>query len=204
MSQPSPCQQAGRLSLAWRAGSRLAGQGGQDAALSDVPEMPSAERKRLNCSRAHDHSSQRGAGGRWHVVKKTEPLSPENPGSRPKPPEPSDMPGPLERCRTKVWKRRPSPPLRPAREATPETPSCPARSTRSRQASRRGKPKTFFLLAVPLFFLGSVCLWSIPRSLPPQPSSNTSDPPPLRLAPSGIQTCPYTAKEKKPSGVPGR
>lgn len=55
-------------------------------AQSDVPEMPSAERKRLNCSRAHDHSSP------WPMArcqKIDDPCPPRNPGSRPKPPEPS-------------------------------------------------------------------------------------------------------------------
>lgn len=120
-------------------------------ALSDVPEMPSAERKRLNCSRAHDHSSP------WPMArcqkKAYNPLSPRNPGSRPKPPEPSDTcPSHWRECR-RLWKRRPSPPAACPRGRFPRLHR--ARSTDKQQ----GQKKNFFFS--PVLFFGSVHLWSI-------------------------------------------
>lgn len=63
----------------------------------------------------------------------------------------------------KVWKRRPSPPCGLPARPLPEIPSCPIH--RQQPARQKKNP----------FFLGSVCLWSIPPSPPPPPSPNTSD-----------------------------
>lgn len=105
---------------------------------------------------------------RCQKTRQTTPLSPRNLGSRPKPPEPSDTcPSHWRECRRcgNGGHHRPA--------------ACPrgrfprfhrARSTDNKQ---QGKKKTPFSLS-PSFFLGSVCLWSIPPSPPPLPSPNTS------------------------------
>lgn len=170
-------------------------------AQSDVPEMPSAERKRLNCSRAHDHSSP------WPMArcqKLTTPVRLDIRGAAPSRPNPAAilcMPQAIGENAEGVETAAAITALRPAREAASRD-SIPILS--DPQSKQQPKQKKTFFFNSPSFSSDPFIFGRSPQTHLHRQAQIS----PLRLPPSGIQTprrqpcCP--CKKKLVSGAPGR